>query len=304
MSQTFNMFNNIPITNTLKAISNSIVNAEQELKEQVKTHYHEANEEILTFMFYSHIKHNFKKLNDLKTIEQEFFKDLKNATRSWNLRGFKSTDNVDKDLHQKASGLIAEIVLHNKQEEGKSGGDFGLVVIHPIVTHQSNSHGNEVIEIKKGGMSGLLCQAKLKSKTSKWGKLTDNQSDVLKDRLDYTSIVLYSYDDINRSELNPILWSICKGKSISALEEMLKEDKIDNMISTGQVIVQLGKKSIGTTNKKIIEEIISASAWPSLEIKIKWKNDNNYDPGGTITIKNKQATTQQQQEIKQQIIKY
>jgi hypothetical protein len=55
-----------------------------------------------------------------------------------------------------------------------------------------------------------LCQAKLKNKEGKWGKFSDNQKKVLPDRMDFAALVLYSYADENRTELNPIDWKVCK----------------------------------------------------------------------------------------------
>lgn len=173
--------------------------------------------------------------------------------------------------------LVADIVLHNKRQEGKTGGDFGLVIVHPKIVIKSNS-----IEARKGFSSGLLCQAKMKRRDGKWGDLK-NQSETLPAHLDYSSLVLYSYLDEERSELNPLAWKLCSGSSLPELERSLKKNTPGEVLDAVDVILRLGRSEIGTSDQATIDEVISPSVRQHFELRIYWSQGE--DPKGPVEVK-------------------
>lgn len=269
---------NINIDNTLREVCRVISCAETSMRKHIKLYYHNVNEEFITTLFYGHIKYRLRKASQKKSIENAFLEDLKNA--SYNLA------HSNWNLESKAEGLIADIVLHNKQQEGKTGGDFGLIIVHPQI-----QVGHNFVEIQKGRTSGLLCQAKLKDKNGKW-RFHKKQEAVLSNYIDFTSLVLYSYLDKERTDLSSVVWKLCRGKSLSELKTLLRKDHIENPLSTAEIINRLGRRKIGTENQTLIDNVVSPSMRQYLEIKIHWPGDN--DPKGTfnIIIQQPQATQQ------------
>lgn len=271
----------ININETLKVVCGAVAEAEADLAEQVKLYYHGADEEFITFAFYCHIRHRLRKASRNKLIEGAFLKDLKAALRQYQLIVDRESES---DVSPQATGLVADMVLHNKPEEGRTGGDFGLVVVHPKIIVTSKS-----IEAKKGFSSGLLCQAKMKRRGGKWGNFSENQTGKLPERLDYASLVLYSYSDEERSELNPLAWKLCRGSSLPDLELALKGDAFGETLGTPAIVRSLGRGEIGTSDQAKIEEFISPSARQHLELRIYWSK--GYDPKGPVEVKVRRRQT-------------
>jgi hypothetical protein len=281
----------INIDETLKAVCGAIAHAETFLKEQIKLYYHDANEEFITFAFYSHIKHRLREASRNKLIEKAFLRDLKEAIRREGLSGPSGEWALERQLSREASGLVADMVLHNKRQEGKTGGDFGLIVVRPQIITRS-----DFLEIKKGSSTGLLCQAKLKRKDGKWGGLR-RQRDVLPEHLDYASLVLYSYLDDGRSDLNSIEWKPCKGNSMSDIEESLKKDSLGKTLGTTGIFTHLGRSEIGTDDQRKIDTIISPAARQYLELRIYWPQDEDDPPKGSVRIR-----VQRKQTVRQKVL--
>jgi hypothetical protein len=279
----------IPIDETLNVVCCAINNAESTLKEHVKLYYHNVNEEFITTAFYGHIKHRLCEASQNKLIEHAFLKDLKTALHSLPYHGYNPISNweLDNRLHIRAEGLIADIVLHNKRQEGKTGGDFGLLIVHPQIEIEEDG-----LKIEEGRTSGLLCQAKLKDKDGQWGSFTDNQQTILPKQLDFTSLVLYSYCDEQRIDLNPLAWKLCQGMSFPAIEALLKKSDLEEELGTIDVVRRLGREEIGTKDQTLIETIISPVTRQYFEIRIYRPNYN--DPKETVIKLRRQQTIQQQ----------
>jgi len=275
----------INIDETLNVVCGAISGAEHDLREQIKIYYQEANEEFITFAFYGHIRHKLREASQNKIIEKAFLKDLKAALRR-RYRERSIGQEIERQLSRHAAGLVADITLHNRSQEGVTGGDFGLVIVHPEITTSSNT-----LVIKKGASSGLLCQAKIKRKNGRWGDLS-NQRDVLPAHMDFASLVLYSYLDGERSELNPVAWKLCKGLTLNELELSLKKDIFGEAISTVDVIRRLGRSEIGTNDQALIDKFVSPSARQHLEIKIYWPKGDAPEGPIEIRVRNKPVIRQ------------
>ena len=151
----------IHINETLAVVCEAIGRAEKTLREQVRLYYQNAGEEFITNLLYGQIRYWLSEASKERLIENAFLKDLENSLRYNHFSDY----GLSRQLHNRAAGLVADIVLHNKTTEGKTGGDFGLIIIHPLLQVD-----NRCLEIKKDQCSGLLCQAKLKGKAGKWNK--------------------------------------------------------------------------------------------------------------------------------------
>lgn len=266
----------INISETLAAVCSAIADAEATFREQIKLYYHDANEEFITFAFYCHIKHKLQEASEDKLIEKAFLRDLKAALRTQRFGSWGIEREVERQLSQQAAGLIADIVLHNKCQEAETGGDFGLIIVRPKITAKSDS-----LVINKGFSSGLLCQAKIKRKVGRWGNLR-KQREVLPEHLDFSSLVLYSYLDGERTELNQITWKLCKGSSLPELEQILKQDVLGETLDTATVIDRLGRSEIGSNDQAKIDKIISPAVRQHLELRIYWAKGDG--PAGPVEI--------------------
>lgn len=264
-----------PINKTLAIVCDAIGKAEENLREHIRVFYQNAGEEFITNLFYGQINYFLREASNKCQIEKAFLKDLESALTYNHPSDYTLTTN----LKNKAAGLVADIVLHNKRTEGKTGGDFGLIIIHPSIHVDS-----KCLKINKGQCSGLLCQAKLKYKTGKWNSLKGNQKTLLHQNKDYSSLALYSYTDVERAKLAPISWTLFKGMDISKIEELLKEDAFDetNTHDTKTILKMLGRKEIGTNDRNKIDKIISPSVRQHLELRIYWP-DSKDDPD-TVAI--------------------
>jgi hypothetical protein len=275
----------IDISQTLQAVCNAVSVAEATFRTCIKQYHPDASEEFITNLLHDHIKYELREASKKNLIRDAFLEDLKSALPNHAISDW----NLDRELHWKAEGLIADIVLHNKRQEGKTGGDFGFVVVHPQI---SASYDSLALLIEKGRVSGLLCQAKLKGKNQKWRLLGKNQKAILPDYLDFTSLVLYSYFDKERTELNPVVWKLCKGKTISEIDELLKKGDFGELLKISEIITRLGKGSIGTKDQTLIDTVISPSSRQYFEIRIYWPKDNN--PKETTSVNIRQQHTAQE----------
>jgi hypothetical protein len=276
-----------PIKNTLEEVRKAVELAELSMREHIKKYYHNVPEEFITTLFYGHINYALQEASENRLIEKAFFRDLRKVVHySPNL----NQRDLDSEFRKQSKGLVADVVLHNKQQEGKTGGDFGLVVIHPEILKSPKS-----IEIKGGNSSGLLCQAKLRDKQGKWRNFTINQQKILPNYINFTSIVIYSYSNENRTELNPVGWKICKDFKFSEIEEGLKADTLTELISTSEVFMQLGLGKIGTQDQQLIKKVVSPSIRQNLEIRIHWKDTISPDDGRKINLTRFQHLKRDQQ---------
>ncbi len=176
-------------------------------------------------------------------------------------------------------GLIAEVVLHKRKTEGRTGGDFGLVITRPSVEKQFDS-----FLVKNDYRRGLLCQAKLKKSDGKWGKLTNNQIEKLPKSLSCLGLLLYDYEDLERHKLRSFRWQLCnKASDIADVVGWLNTGIFPSALESKKAIEDLGESRIGTDDQKVLDEIIAPEGNVSLEIIIKW-NDDSKKPGSKIYV--------------------
>lgn len=264
------------IDKTLAIVCAAIGKAEENLREHIRIFYQNAGEEFITNLFYGQINYFLREASNERRIENAFLKDLEDALGYSHFGDYT----LSRNLKNTAAGLVADIVLHNKKTEGRTGGDFGLIIIHPSIHFDS-----KYLKIKKGQCSGLLCQAKLKDKAGKWNRLNKNQRVLLDQNKDFSSLVLYSYTDIERTNLAHISWKLCRSEAIANIEEILKRDALDeiNTLDTKKILQLLARKEIGTNDRDTINKIISPSVRQHLELRIYWPDSD--DDSDTLEIR-------------------
>jgi hypothetical protein len=262
---------------TLNIVTNCWKEAEAELRGGIEKKYHDLDEEFITRLFYGEFAYSLNQASGKGLIRRAFLIDLQNA--------FPKLRN-SRELNAIPNALIAEVSLHKREVERITGGDFGLTIIRPqVFSPPYNKHELWIEQYEQG----LLCQAKIKRRNGKFGKLTKKQKEVLPGRMDYLSLLLYSYkDDPNRCQLNEFCWQLCKNASIESAEEWLKLSNFPNTITSEKIIKDLGSGLIGTHDREIIKNIIRSKDKPNIIIRIFWPPDKH--PRNRIHIYSSQNT--------------
>ena len=252
----------IPLRKTNKIVFDAIENAEKAASRQIKKYYHNANEEFVTFILYGQIQYQFAKANKASRIERSFADDLKNALKQHTC----TCVGAEMEIDSTARGLVAEILLHNRKEEGKTGGDFGLLHFAPSAKVQSDE-----IVIDPQCVNGLLCQAKMKYRDRKC-TFTKSQLKALPSTVGFLALPIYEYLDDQKTTLQPINWFSCKDISFKSVKTHLHEDTIPDSDCTRSIIQKLAKGIIGTNKQSDLDRIKAPSGRFHIEIRIHWKN--------------------------------
>lgn len=224
------------------------------------------NEEFITDFFRGNFRSAIKSLAETKRIAKAFLTDLRRFFPQ-----FKSSDK----LELLANDVTATTTFHPREVERKTGGDLGIVLLRPSV---ESVLLQKSLKIHQDYPRGLLCQAKINRRSSKpnnvqWGALTPNQKKVLPSRTDYLALLLYKYGDEVRHCLEPFQWQLCRGVAIAEVDDWLRRNSFPEIIHSSDVIHGLGNCTIGTDNRRIIENYIAPKVRDALIIRIGWPPD-------------------------------
>jgi hypothetical protein len=262
----------------IPAITKLLVNcwsdAERNVLRSIRRQYHGADEDFITTLLHGKLRLVLEEAKESGAVADAFRSDVQSA--------FGPVSNAV-HLREIASRLAATCTLHQPSMECRTGGDIGLVLIRPEGVSVEHSQ-NEYIEFKEY-KRGLLVQAKKGVPNNRgrvnWGTFTDNQKQVLPQRIEYLAILLYEYQDVERLTLKDFQWLLCglppNRLTFDKVQECLKGDRLPSVCSSNEVLNGLGKEEIGTADKDIIEEYIEAESRPWLVIRIGW--DPDYEPG-------------------------
>jgi len=149
------------------------------MRQEMKKYYPDKHEEFITEFFHGRFATALEYASNEQLIATAFLNDL----------GSAYPDVQASDLQKIANGLVADVTLHEKTTEGKTGGDLGLMIVMPRIIRS-----DEYIRRMGDYRRGILCQAKMKDKGGKWGGFTKKQKSVLPSRIDYLCLLLYSYN--------------------------------------------------------------------------------------------------------------
>lgn len=262
----------MPIPAVTRLIVDCWVKAEEKMLVLIEKKYWDGNEEFITELFHGELRESLEEVSKKKEFENAFLSDIKAQFEKWGY-GINFSE-----IKKFADGIEARNIRHTRYIEGKTGGDFGLLVTRPSVTYEPsisnfNTFNSNIkkIQIDAEYRCGLLCQAKLKNQRNKWGTLTTKQKKVLPERIDYLSLVLYEYLDEDRRNLDSFHWQLCKeAKKIENIQDWLKLGNFPNKVISAEIIKDLCNGKIGTDNSEFIDNYISPEVKKSFEIKIGW----------------------------------
>lgn len=250
----------IDIPNTLSLLTQCWNAAEAELQECIFKFSPKLNEENITSRFHCKLAKQFTQANEKRHFESAFLQDLYSA--------FPDIE-TSYTFNQISSGLMATVTLHNIETEKYTGGDFGITITRPQLDL------NELTLNIGKYKTGLLCQAKLKNSKNRWNKLTENQMKVLNNNLNFSALVLYSYNDPDRRKLSKFQWQQCKeASSTCEVNNWLSTSYFPNPQFSNSSIRDLGYGRIGTDDSAIIKSKISPDGGVCLEIRIDWPDDS------------------------------
>jgi len=272
------------IPNLASLISDCWNRAELALRDQIKQELPDINEGTLTVLLSGKLRAEFKSISDKGAVADAFQRDL--------CLSFPGIDRAT--LGSKiARRLIATVHFHQKEVEKHTGGDFGIVFRRPVV--RLAAYSGSKLTIVDGRRQGLLCQAKIFRRDSSWAKLSANQRKVIRERLGYFALALYSYADQSgeRCELDPIRWQVTRDFELKAVDGWLRSGSFPSLTDSQLIIKQLAQGEIGTDDENTIADNIAPQMRPAFEITIGWRDGDA--PGREIQISKRTAQVQLQQ---------
>jgi hypothetical protein len=276
----------MPIPSLGKLITDCWIRAEQALRESIKQKFPDRDEEIITDHFHTELESELNRVSENGTVAWSFLSDLKASCPK--LSEGELTSKV-------ARRLMATVNFHPRHVEQRTAGDLCIVVIRPDV--QAREYDPSSTAIQKDYRRGLLCQAKVFRRDSKWGSLSPAQQEQLPGKLGYFAVLLYRYIDQqgDRRNLGPFQWQLAADATLSDLEKWLASDKFPSLKESEQILRALVQDKIGTDDDEIIKRDIAPPLRPSLVIKIGWKDDD--DPGKEVRVHQKAAAAHVQRQL-------
>lgn len=264
------------IANTLELLCACWNEAEATLQYDIKNNCPDIDEEAITQNFHAKLSESLRSASKAGKIESVFLKDLQ---KSFPTRYY----DYGIDLRKIARGLVADVTLHRRGTERMTGGDFGFIIIRPHISiGYSSLHVSDYRQ-------GILTQTKLK-RPNGCGAFTPNQEKILPQRLEYPALLLYSYDDVARRNLNRFRWQLCDGVSFNELKNSLSKDAFQGSLDSCEIIRGLGNATIGTNNDTVIDKLISPQKNPSLKIRIFWPEGKH--PSSEVRVYSRQEVEQ------------
>jgi hypothetical protein len=259
----------IDMPSTTELISECWQNAEQAAIDEIGKKHWDPDEEFVTKLLCGELRHTLRNAVESKRVAQAFFKDV--------VRRFPAIEEYA--LKGAANKLVATVTLHKRHIERLTGGDLGLVIVRPSVTHRYDSF------VTFGDYRrGLLIQAKMRRRDGKWGSLTAKQTRLFPKVKDYYGLLLYSFQDQDRRILNPPAWQLCKDGTTMSVRSWLIKSRFPELLDSRIVIRRLSAGKIGTSNKTVIDEMVSPNINSSIEVVVFWPDDGPPPPGVPITV--------------------
>ncbi|HEU5379365.1 MAG TPA: hypothetical protein VFV38_28415 [Ktedonobacteraceae bacterium] len=253
------------IPKTLQILSLCWEQAEKAVQKIIMNDLPGTDEETITLLFYVKFAEQLREVSSKKIFAKAFLIDLVN----------NFPDLAHMDLGKIAEGLVADVTLHKRATEKITGGDLGLMIVRPQVTH--SSHVLKIGDYRRG----ILCQAKLKGKTGRWGKFTQRQRLVLPERMSYLSLLLYSYTDAQRHNLRDFQWYMCSPvETFEQLEAYVNGDTFPRLYDSKTIINAIGSGNIGTDDDDILDQFVSPKKNSTLIINISWPDRRSNTPDG------------------------
>jgi len=276
----------MPIPSLGKLITDCWVRAEQALRENMRQKFPDRDEEIITDHFHAELASEFNRVSENGTVAWSFLSDLKASFPKLREEELKS---------KIVRRLMATVNFHPRHVEQRTAGDLGIVLVRPDV--QAREYDPSSTVIQKDYRRGLLCQAKIFRRDSKWGSLSPAQQDKLPGKLGYFAVLLYRYIDQHgdRRNLGPFQWQLAADATLSDLEKWLSSDKFPSLKDSEQILSALVQDKIGTDDREIIERDIAPPLRPSLVIKIGWKDGD--DPGKEVLVHLKATEAHVQRQV-------
>jgi len=271
----------MPIRNTGKLITDCWLRAEQSLREIVQKKFRDRDEEIITELFRAELETEFVTASEKGAVERAFLEDLKQTFRHVRTHELQS---------KIARGLIATVSFHNRKTEERTAGDLGIVLVRPDV---QESYAWSELSIKSDYKRGLLCQAKMFRRNSRWGGLSPAQQKGLSKKLNYFALLLYRYADQegDRRDLSPFGWQLAAGGSVAQIKQWLSSDNFPSLQDSQRILGALARDQIGTDDTAVIDKDITPPQRPSLVINVRWKDDG---PGDSVHVQSLSNTSVQE----------
>jgi len=229
------------------------------------------DEEFITALFRLELKSVVEAVSASGAVQGAFLHDLQQAFP------FAAYQSLTKIAH----GLIASVSFPDHSVESKTGGDLGILLVRPDL---HVSYGSSQATVDRDYRRGLLSQAKMFRRDSRWGPLTSGQKRILQTKLSYFALLLYRYSDQigARRQLAPFQWQLTSNATVEKMDCWLISDRFPGPQDSQQILGALIDGRIGTDDKGIIDRDIAPTMRRSLVIKIGWPDDDG--PSSTVEL--------------------
>lgn len=269
------MHQTMPIPNLVGVMVEAWNNAEEATLQQLADKHWDSDEEFVTALFRGEFRGSVLEMADNNSVQIAFLEDLYSY-----LPGFRGNP----DLASLAASLSATTTFHPREVEGNTGGDLGIVFLRPSVELMP---GGSTLEIQEDYPRGILCQAKITSRSRSkgsgcWGSFTKSQRKVLSERTSYLALLLYRYLDECRQRMAPFRWQACEDVPIAEIERWLKEDSFPDLWSSQAVLEGLADCTIGTDEPATIKDLIAPKVRGALVVRVGWGSDD--PPPSTVEL--------------------
>jgi hypothetical protein len=261
---------------TLRIVSQAIGQAEANVRQELGSCQGDFDEEAITSSFRTKLNLELQRVSANMKIARAFATDLAHTLSTCRPRLTYNKARVQ----CVTAGFLAAASWHPRsvegrkriagQKQGGSGGDFGLTIAQPTI----RLHTRRLVIDPTEHRTGLLVQAKRRDRSRKWGILSPHQQDVLQHHTEYLALLLY--DHVNNSQLLPFRWPLCKGHTVPEIVQWLTKDAFpdQNVLTSVDIVNNLGKGAIGTHNDANIDDVILAEHRNAIAITLYWKDDH------------------------------
>jgi hypothetical protein len=243
----------LPLPWTVGVVANCFVQAQKRVQGVVTQIRPDADEEAITNDLERELAEQLHFASAGRHIETAFMKDLIRAYPQVDMSRFAKA----------ASGLIAMVSWHNRAVEKITGGDFGLVLVRPLVVHNY-----PLIKITSGYGRGVTVQAKKMGPGPKRGTLTQRQEEGFADFKKQGAVVVYRFED--EHTLHDFEWHDCRRRQLRTVRRWLRDNAFPKGLETAEFVNRLGNGSLGTADATTIERSVSPHGQRTLVIRIDW----------------------------------
>jgi hypothetical protein len=270
----------IDLVDLRKLLVAEIIKAEAKAIESVRLSLHGAKEDDITTLFIVEAERGLNEATDSRRVAAAVRADLE--------RGYRSGGySPPRRLQHITDGLVARLRRQQPEDEGRTGADFGLLLVEP----RFQLRWGASLDLQRAGLKrGLLVQAKRRLRDGRWNQLTARQQKRLPERMAHAALLRYEFVDGRRRNLRSFAWHILTGLATPAVVQWLASGAFPDALETSAIVAGLSRGDYGTADPGVIERDICPDAGSYVVLEIDW--EDGHDPEDVVVRINRDLTEQ------------